>query len=87
MVMARRPISWAGRAIVVRAGSSKEATSVSPNPMSAMSPGTSKHPQRSIVDPAAQIVEGSFIFKMPQGYGDVLTEQEINDLIAFIMTQ
>lgn len=43
--------------------------------------------RQSIVDPSGFIVEGSFIFDMPQGYGQVLDEQEINDLIAFMMKQ
>jgi mono/diheme cytochrome c family protein len=43
--------------------------------------------RQSIIDPSASIVEGSFIFKMPEGYGDVLTTEEIDDLIAFMMTQ
>ena len=38
---------------------------------------------RSIVDPPAQVVSG-FNPIMPTGYGDRLTEEDINDLIDYI---
>jgi len=43
--------------------------------------------RQSIIDPSAYVAEGSFIFEMPEGYEDVLSEAEINDLIAFMMTK
>jgi len=43
--------------------------------------------RQSIVDPSATIVEGSFIFEMPSGYREVLTDEEITDLIAYMLAQ
>lgn len=39
----------------------------------------------SIVDPASQIVFG-FTASMPTDYADTLTEEEINDLVAYIQS-
>jgi mono/diheme cytochrome c family protein len=41
---------------------------------------------QAIVDPGAHIVEG-FSNIMPKAYGDQLTEQELSDLIAYLLTQ
>jgi mono/diheme cytochrome c family protein len=40
----------------------------------------------SIVDPHAYVVEG-FQPIMPEGYGDQFSEQQINDIVAYLMTQ
>lgn len=40
----------------------------------------------SIVDPSAYVVPGSPDNLMPKTYGEFLTEQEINDLIAYMFT-
>ena len=42
--------------------------------------------RQSIVDPEAFVVEG-FYSTMPLDYSEVLTEEQINDLIAFMLTQ
>jgi mono/diheme cytochrome c family protein len=45
--------------------------------------------RQSIVDPEAYIVEGSWPEGevMPTSYADEYSEQDINDLVAFLMTQ
>jgi cytochrome c2 len=40
----------------------------------------------SIVDPSAYIVPGSVDNLMPKTYGEFLTEQEVNDLVAYLFT-
>ncbi len=42
--------------------------------------------RQSIVDPQAHI-EGDFPYAMPLNYGKVLAEDQIGDLIAFLLTQ
>jgi hypothetical protein len=42
--------------------------------------------QQSIVNPQAHIV-GDFPYEMPIEYGEVLTEEQISDLIAFLLAQ
>jgi cytochrome c551/c552 len=41
----------------------------------------------SIIDPDAEISEGFFAGVMYQNYGDDLSEQDIDDLVAFLLTQ
>jgi mono/diheme cytochrome c family protein len=45
--------------------------------------------RQSIVDPEAYIVEGSWPDEeaMPTSYAEAYSEQDINDLVAFLMTQ
>lgn len=43
--------------------------------------------RQSIVDPGAFVVEGSWPFAMPFRYPDVLSDDEINNLIAFLLTR
>ena len=43
--------------------------------------------RQSIVDPSAYIAEGFFDNWMPKVYGELLTEEDINNLIAFMLTQ
>ena len=43
--------------------------------------------RESIVDPSAFIVEGYHDNLMPKVYGEILTEEEIDHLIAFLVTQ
>ena len=45
--------------------------------------------RQSIVDPAAFIVEGNWPEDefMPTNYGEAYSEQDINDLVAFLMMQ
>lgn len=43
--------------------------------------------RQSIVDPGAFVVEGSWPFAMPIRYQDVLSHDQINNLIAFLLTQ
>jgi nitric oxide reductase subunit C len=42
--------------------------------------------RESIVDPNADVAEGFQPNVMPQNYGKDLTEQEINDLVAYLAT-
>lgn len=42
--------------------------------------------RQSIVDPYAFLVDGEWTFAMPLGFADVLTQEQIDNLIAFIMT-
>jgi mono/diheme cytochrome c family protein len=42
--------------------------------------------RQSIVDPYEFLVDGEWAFAMPLGFADVLTEEQIDNLIAFIMT-
>ncbi len=42
--------------------------------------------RESILDPNAYVVEGFPEGVMPQNFGDVLSEEEINDLVAFLLT-
>lgn len=41
----------------------------------------------SIVNPNAKVVQGFIAGAMPQNFGETLTEEQINDLIAFIKAQ
>jgi cytochrome c len=41
---------------------------------------------QSIVDPNAYVVEGFAPGLMPQVYGDAFTEDQINDLVAYLLT-
>ena len=41
--------------------------------------------RESIVDPKAYIA-GDYLFPMPTVYGEILTDEQINDLIAFLLT-
>lgn len=43
--------------------------------------------RQSIIDPEAYIVEGYGYHRMPVGLEYVLSEKDINDLIAFLLTQ
>ena len=43
--------------------------------------------RESIVDPSAYVAEGEFDNLMPKVYGEILTEEEIDHLIAFLLTQ
>jgi mono/diheme cytochrome c family protein len=43
--------------------------------------------RESIINPGAYRVEGFPAGLMPEGYGDMLSEEEINHLIAFMLTQ
>lgn len=40
----------------------------------------------SIVDPSAYVVEGYEDGIMPQNFAEILTEEQINDLVAFLLT-
>jgi mono/diheme cytochrome c family protein len=40
----------------------------------------------AIVEPQAYVVEGFSAGIMPATYGDVLTEQQINDLVAYLLS-
>jgi len=42
--------------------------------------------RESIVAPDAHIVEGFASGLMPPAYGDELTEQQVTDLVAFLLT-
>ena len=42
--------------------------------------------RESIVEPDAYVVDGFQPGTMTQGFGEALTEQEINDLIAYMLT-
>jgi mono/diheme cytochrome c family protein len=42
--------------------------------------------RQSIIDPDAFVV-GEHYLQMPLDYGDVLTEEQIDDLVAFMLTQ
>lgn len=41
---------------------------------------------RSIVDPNVQIVAGFSAGVMPQNFGEILTEEQINEIIAFVLS-
>ena len=43
--------------------------------------------RESIVDPAAYTVDGYFADAMPKGYKILLSEEDIDDLVAFLLTQ
>lgn len=43
--------------------------------------------RESIVDPSAFRVDGEWSFAMPHQYPDLLSEDQINNLIAFLLTQ
>jgi mono/diheme cytochrome c family protein len=43
--------------------------------------------RQSIVDPSAFRVDGEWSFAMPLGYSNALSEDEIDNLIAFLLTQ
>ena len=43
--------------------------------------------RQSIVSPGAYYVEGYTSKQMPMDYADRLSEEEINDLVAFLLTQ
>ena len=49
--------------------------------------GAYEYLRESIVDPEAFLVEGFTKFPMPTFYGDILTEEDINNLIAFMLSQ
>jgi cytochrome c551/c552 len=42
--------------------------------------------RQSILDPNAYVVEGFPSGVMPQNFGDVLSSQQIDDLVAFLLT-
>jgi mono/diheme cytochrome c family protein len=42
--------------------------------------------RQSLLDPSAFIVEGFQDGVMPQTFGDTLSEEQINDLVAFLLT-
>jgi mono/diheme cytochrome c family protein len=42
--------------------------------------------RQSLLDPSAFLVEGFQDGVMPQTFGDTLTEEQINDLVAFLLT-
>jgi len=41
---------------------------------------------QSIVDPNAHLIEGYDLVKMPENYGEKLSEEDIGNLIAFMIT-
>ena len=41
---------------------------------------------KSILDPNAQIVEGFNEGLMPQNFGEILTPEQISDIVAYILT-
>lgn len=43
--------------------------------------------RQSIVDPYAFVVAGDWAFAMPYEYPDILSDEQINNLIAFLMTR
>jgi hypothetical protein len=43
--------------------------------------------RESIVDPAAYSVEGYFADAMPKGFEILLSEEDIDNLVAFLLTQ
>ena len=43
--------------------------------------------RQSIVSPGAHYVEGFTSKHMPMDYADRLSEQDINDIVAFLLTQ
>lgn len=43
--------------------------------------------RQSILDPGAFVVEGSWPFAMPFAYPEVLSDEQVNNLIAFLLTQ
>ena len=43
--------------------------------------------RQSIIDPSAHVEEGYFDNLMPKVYGELLTEEEIDHLIAFLLAQ
>ena len=43
--------------------------------------------RESIVDPAAYTVDGHFADAMPKGYKILLSEEDIDGLVAFLLTQ
>jgi len=43
--------------------------------------------RESIVDPAAYTVDGYFVDAMPKGYKILLSEEDIDGLVAFLLTQ
>ena len=43
--------------------------------------------RESIVDPAAYIVDGYFADSMPKGFKILLSEEDIDGLVAFLLTQ
>ncbi len=43
--------------------------------------------RESIVDPAAYIVDGYLVDAMPKGYRFLLSEEDIDNLLAFLLTQ
>ncbi len=42
--------------------------------------------RESIVDPVAYIVDGYFVDAMPKGYKILLSEEDIDSLVAFLLT-
>ena len=46
-----------------------------------------EHLRQSIVDPSAYVVEGFKDNRMPQAYSVFLGEEDIDNLIAFMLTQ
>jgi mono/diheme cytochrome c family protein len=43
--------------------------------------------RESIVDPTAYIVDGYWVDAMPKGFKILLSEEDIDDLVAFLLTQ
>jgi cytochrome c551/c552 len=48
--------------------------------------GAEEYLRQSILEPNAYIVEGFGQGLMPGGYGDELSEEQLNDLIAYLLT-
>lgn len=45
-----------------------------------------KYLRQSIIDPNEYLIEGYDIIKMPGNYGEKLSESDINNLIAYMLT-
>ncbi len=52
----------------------------------AMSLSVEEYLRQSILDPNAFVVEGFAPGNMPAGFGDALSEKQLNDLVAFLLT-
>jgi mono/diheme cytochrome c family protein len=42
--------------------------------------------RQSIIDPSAHVVEGFADGLMPQTFGETLTQEQLDDLVAFLLT-
>ncbi len=62
------------------------ATTLSEEELEAMAAERVEYIYTAIVDPNAFVAEGMPANVMPQNFGEVLTEQDINDLVAYIVS-